>query len=230
MSCVPRKKPVQPAQGEDRCKQNKTKISLLWHFLINGKMQQNVLVYLSSIKSLSACDVNAFIYVRPIKTAAIFFFFFFYSAFLLQITQPVGVPSRVKLTYHSKEYIKNLGNEETEDCPHFEGIVEYAERYSSASINGAFLLNCGKHDKVINWSGGLHHAHKDEPSGFCFANDIVMAIQELLCKYETVMYIDIDNPALGGQCPPLGVHCSPVPVPKIPNLQQQYYEREKVED
>ncbi|KAL6120810.1 hypothetical protein NUSPORA_02393 [Nucleospora cyclopteri] len=102
------------------------------------------------------------------------------------------IPSRVKLTYHTKEYIKNLGTEETDDCPNFEGIVEYAERYSSASINGALLINSGLHDKVINWSGGLHHAHKEEPSGFCFANDIVMAIQELLCKHERVMYIDID--------------------------------------
>ena len=32
----------------------------------------------------------------------------------------------------------------------------------------------------INWAGGLHHAKKCEASGFCYANDIVLAILELL--------------------------------------------------
>lgn len=33
---------------------------------------------------------------------------------------------------------------------------------------------------MINWSGGLHHAKKSEASGFCYVNDIVLAILELL--------------------------------------------------
>lgn len=32
----------------------------------------------------------------------------------------------------------------------------------------------------MNWSGGLHHAKKGEASGFCYINDIVLAILELL--------------------------------------------------
>jgi hypothetical protein len=28
----------------------------------------------------------------------------------------------------------------------------------------------------VNWSGGLHHAKKGEASGFCYINDIVLAI------------------------------------------------------
>jgi hypothetical protein len=31
-------------------------------------------------------------------------------------------------------------------------------------------------DVAINWSGGLHHAKKSEASGFCYINDIVLAI------------------------------------------------------
>lgn len=114
------------------------------------------------------------------------------KSFSLDKEMDLYVPQPVKLSYHTKEYLKTIGEEATDDCPAFEGIVEYVERYSSASINGAMLINSGLHDRVINWSGGLHHAHKNEPSGFCFANDIVMAIQELLCKHERVMYIDID--------------------------------------
>ena len=32
----------------------------------------------------------------------------------------------------------------------------------------------------MNWSGGMHHAKRGEASGFCYLNDIVLAILELL--------------------------------------------------
>ena len=43
-------------------------------------------------------------------------------------------------------------------------------------------------DIAINWAGGLHHAKKSEASGFCYVNDIVLAILELL-KYHQVTLI-----------------------------------------
>jgi histone deacetylase 1/2 len=54
--------------------------------------------------------------------------------------------------------------------------------YAGASIQGAVRLNHGLCDTAINWSGGLHHAKKGEASGFCYVNDLVLAILELL-KY-----------------------------------------------
>ena len=47
-------------------------------------------------------------------------------------------------------------------------------------------------DIAINWAGGLHHAKKSEASGFCYVNDIVLAILELLKYHQRVLYIDID--------------------------------------
>ncbi len=41
-------------------------------------------------------------------------------------------------------------------------------------------------------SGGLHHAKKSEASGFCYINDIVLCILELLKFNSRVLYIDID--------------------------------------
>ncbi len=41
-------------------------------------------------------------------------------------------------------------------------------------------LNRGDTDIAINWGGGLHHAKKSEASGFCYVNDIVLGILELL--------------------------------------------------
>ena len=101
-------------------------------------------------------------------------------------------PTVAAMTYHPQSFIDSLGTTSTPDCPAFEGIQDFSVRYASASINGATLLNAGAYDCVINWGGGLHHAHRNEASGFCFTNDIVMAILELLKKFERVMYIDID--------------------------------------
>jgi len=53
-------------------------------------------------------------------------------------------------------------------------------------------LNHGLSDIAINWTGGLHHAKKSEASGFCYINDIVIGITELLKYHARVLYIDID--------------------------------------
>mmetsp|Transcript_28454 Transcript_28454/g.44252 ORF Transcript_28454/g.44252 Transcript_28454/m.44252 type:complete len:452 (-) Transcript_28454:242-1597(-) len=79
-----------------------------------------------------------------------------------------------------------------EDCPVFDGLFEFCRLYTSGSIGGADRLNDGSSDVCINWSGGLHHAKKAEASGFCYINDCVLAILELLKKHERVLYIDID--------------------------------------
>lgn len=39
---------------------------------------------------------------------------------------------------------------------------------------------------------GLHHAKKSEAAGFCFVNDIVLSILELLKHHPRVLYVDID--------------------------------------
>jgi len=78
------------------------------------------------------------------------------------------------------------------DCPVFDGLFEFAQLYTGASIDGAVKLNNSETDIAINWSGGLHHAKKSEASGFCYINDIVLAILELLKVHARVLYIDID--------------------------------------
>jgi acetoin utilization deacetylase AcuC-like enzyme len=79
-----------------------------------------------------------------------------------------------------------------EDCPVFDGLYDYVKLYTGGSIDGAHKLISGQFDIAINWSGGLHHARKDEASGFCYINDAVIAIVELLKYHPRVLYIDID--------------------------------------
>ena len=52
--------------------------------------------------------------------------------------------------------------------------------FSVTLVAGAVKLNKQATEIAINWAGGLHHAKKSEASGFCYVNDIVLAILELL--------------------------------------------------
>ena len=62
----------------------------------------------------------------------------------------------------------------------FDGLFQYNQIATGGSYGGAVRLNQGQADVAINWSGGFHHAKKNEASGFCYVNDIVLAILELL--------------------------------------------------
>ncbi|WVQ85137.1 hypothetical protein IAT38_007302 [Cryptococcus sp. DSM 104549] len=79
-----------------------------------------------------------------------------------------------------------------EDCPAFDGLFEFCSISAGGSLGAAERLNAGAADIVINWAGGLHHAKKTEASGFCYVNDIVLGILELLRIHPRVLYIDVD--------------------------------------
>lgn len=82
----------------------------------------------------------------------------------------------------------NIGD----DCPIFDGMYDYSSIYTGASLDASRKLINEQSDIAINWSGGLHHAKKFEASGFCYMNDIVLAILNLLRYHPRVLYIDID--------------------------------------
>lgn len=123
----------------------------------------------------------------------------------LYLTKPAS--EEQLLEFHSDEYIKflkkvtpdtlnikaaaknfNIGD----DCPIFDGVFEYGSIYAGSSLDATSKLISGASDIAINWSGGLHHAKKYAPSGFCYINDIVLSVLELLKYYPRVLYIDID--------------------------------------
>ncbi|RKO97620.1 hypothetical protein CXG81DRAFT_8464, partial [Caulochytrium protostelioides] len=78
------------------------------------------------------------------------------------------------------------------DCPVFDGMYEFVSLSAGGSIDAARTLNAGESDIAINWGGGLHHAKRGEASGFCYVNDINLAILELLTVHPRVLYIDTD--------------------------------------
>jgi histone deacetylase 1/2 len=128
----------------------------------------------------------------------------------MEVYRPRLVTDVQMQRFHSEDYIDFLkritpetmkqftsqmpkfGVGEHTDCPVFDGLFEFCSIYTGCSIDGAIKLNQGLTDIAINWSGGLHHAKKLEASGFCYVNDIVLAILELLKYHPRVLYIDID--------------------------------------
>ena len=78
------------------------------------------------------------------------------------------------------------------DCPIFDGLYRYAAICAGGSLDASRKLANNQSDIAINWTGGLHHAKKFEASGFCYINDIVLGILNLLRTMPRVLYIDID--------------------------------------
>jgi histone deacetylase 1/2 len=109
-----------------------------------------------------------------------------YINFLKRIDPEFG-----NMRYNASQSRKyNVGP--NEDCPAFAGLYEFSQLTTGASLDAAVQLCLGQTDIAINWAGGFHHAKKASASGFCYVNDIVLAICEMLKVYPRVLYVDID--------------------------------------
>jgi histone deacetylase 1/2 len=126
----------------------------------------------------------------------------------MRVLPPIRATAQDMTRFHTEEYIQflrlstpdnvqsqnglfdkfNVG----EDSPIFPGLFEFCQLSAGGSLSAARALNSGGADIAINWAGGLHHAKKNEASGFCYVADCVLGILELLERFDRVMYIDID--------------------------------------
>ncbi|GKT14875.1 Probable histone deacetylase 1-B [Aduncisulcus paluster] len=128
----------------------------------------------------------------------------------LNIYEPRPASVRDMTAFHADEYIKFIREATPEtyqsptckdhlrrfgindECPIFSGLYDFCATACGASIGAAAQLASKDAEICINFMGGYHHAKISEASGFCYCNDIVLAILELLKAYERVLYIDID--------------------------------------
>ena len=124
----------------------------------------------------------------------------------MEVYEPHWANNNELTNFHSQVYIDYLESISTNpektnqmlysggdtDCPAFSGVLTFSQISAGGSIDAARLLTNNLCDLAINWGGGLHHAKKVEASGFCYVNDIVLGILELLKTYSRVLYIDID--------------------------------------
>jgi acetoin utilization protein AcuC len=80
----------------------------------------------------------------------------------------------------------------TGDNPVFPGLWRYCLLYTGATLAAVKAVTDGGAGAAFNMAGGLHHAHAGRASGFCYVNDIVLGILELLDRFDRVLYVDID--------------------------------------
>jgi acetoin utilization protein AcuC len=82
----------------------------------------------------------------------------------------------------------------TKDNPILPGIYEWALKASGGTHQAMMDILTGGVNGAFNPFGGFHHALSDRVEGFCYINDIVIAIKDALRRKQglRVAYIDCD--------------------------------------
>jgi acetoin utilization protein AcuC len=122
------------------------------------------------------------------------------------VAEPQLMDEEMLYLFHTREYIELLKKGEKGDCsaamlyaglgtddnPLFSRMYQYALSAASGTFQGAALLQQGDARFVFNPFGGFHHAGSGHAEGFCYVNDIAVAVAWLVNDGQRVAYIDID--------------------------------------
>ncbi|XP_037844851.1 histone deacetylase 8 isoform X1 [Chlorocebus sabaeus] len=167
--------------------------------------QSLIPVYIYSPEYVSMCDSLAKIPKRASMVHSLIEAYALHKQ--MRIVKPKVASMEEMATFHTDAYLQHLQKVSQEgdddhpdsieyglgyDCPATEGIFDYAAAVGGATITAAQCLIDGMCKVAINWSGGWHHAKKDEASGFCYLNDAVLGILRLRRKFERILYVDLD--------------------------------------
>lgn len=78
------------------------------------------------------------------------------------------------------------------DNPVFAGMYTWSQLCVGGALQATELVVSGQVDVAFHLAGGLHHGRPDQASGFCYVNDLAVAITDLVHQGYRVAYIDID--------------------------------------
>jgi len=123
----------------------------------------------------------------------------------MEVVEPKPADPRTVALFHDQAYLEMLKQANdgvfrdemiefglgTVDCPVFPGVYDYSLMTTGATLLAAQLVEEG-YKAAFNVAGGLHHAQPRSAEGFCYVNDIVVAILQLLDRGRRVAYVDID--------------------------------------
>jgi len=120
--------------------------------------------------------------------------------------EPVPASHSDLLKVHSARYIEALekANEGEHfqgalkwglgfgDNPIFEGVLDWNLLVCGGSLLALSEIAEGKCNSAMHTGGGFHHAHHAKASGFCYLNDLAVAIAHQVEKGKKILYLDID--------------------------------------
>lgn len=116
----------------------------------------------------------------------------------LVLTKSILAEDSDLLTAHSAEYVDAIKRSKEDafedefglsyDCPPQDDLYERCTLIAGSTLSAARTLTSGKLKVAINWHGGWHHARRGEAAGFCYVNDINIAIKHLLLYSKRFLY------------------------------------------
>jgi len=126
----------------------------------------------------------------------------------MKILNPKRPDDSLLTVFHEEQYIRLLEKASkgefsleilergigTQDNPILPGIFDWALKVTGGTVEAINHILNGEALVAFNPLGGFHHARRGAAEGFCYVNDIVIAIKDAQKKYpgKKIAYIDID--------------------------------------
>ncbi len=116
--------------------------------------------------------------------------------------KPEEIDDETLLTFHDPSYLETLKKADEEGIPYpsmglgnsdnpvFPGMYTLSRLVVGGTMVGTLKALEGR--RVFHIGGGMHHARPSKAEGFCYLNDIVIALKDALNKGAKVLYLDID--------------------------------------
>ncbi|MCJ7499951.1 acetoin utilization protein AcuC, partial [bacterium] len=78
------------------------------------------------------------------------------------------------------------------DNPIFAGVRDWSYLACGGSLMALREVVAGRSKVAFHTGGGFHHAHHAKAAGFCYVNDIAVAISEQVNQGQRILYLDLD--------------------------------------
>jgi acetoin utilization protein AcuC len=140
-----------------------------------------VALTLDLIRAYGAIDAHEIVAARPASDAELLGFHTAEYVAALRAVEARGGADAADRERHALGTMEN---------PYFERMFATPATAGGASVQAAHAVLAGR--MAFNPAGGMHHARPDRAAGFCFVNDVVLAIQALRAAGQRVLYVDID--------------------------------------
>jgi acetoin utilization protein AcuC len=177
---------------------------------MNNNVQESGSVFVYS-DELAWFDFGADHYFKPERAAKTYELCNRYGVMnydWMKILNPERPDESILTLFHEDEYIRLLEKASkgefsleilergigTQDNPILPGIFDWSLKVTGGTVAAMNRILKGEALAAFNPLGGFHHARKGSAEGFCYVNDIVIAIKDALIKYPgiKIAYLDID--------------------------------------
>jgi acetoin utilization protein AcuC len=166
----------------------------------------NVLIYSDQLANAEYTPTHPFKPVRAKIFLELLHRYFYLHTDGFKMERPEPIDEELLYLFHHRTYIDMLKKANdghfdhemleagfgTEENPVFMGMYQLALAIAGGTYTGAQMLFNGEARCVFDPVAGLHHAGRNKASGFCYINDIAIAIEDLRRKGQRIAYIDVD--------------------------------------